>query len=92
MGRCLKAACRETKQELDELVPLILMSYRATPQASEGVTLNMMMFGQQTRLPVQAMYGTPLGPNEEERTVSEYITELQEGLGAAVQYAHEGLQ
>ena len=34
LGRCLKAACRETKQEWDELVPLILMSYRATPQAS----------------------------------------------------------
>ena len=26
-GRCLKAACRETKQEWDDLVPLILMSY-----------------------------------------------------------------
>ena len=28
-----------------ELVPLILMSYRATPQASTGVTPNMMMLG-----------------------------------------------
>ena len=31
LGRCLKAACRETRQEWDEIVPLILMSYRATP-------------------------------------------------------------
>ena len=65
LGRCLKAACRETKQEWDELVPLILISYRATPQASTGVTPNMMMLGRQTRLPVQAMYGAPLGPEEE---------------------------
>ena len=34
LGSCLKPACRETRQEWDELVPLILMSYRATPQAS----------------------------------------------------------
>ena len=92
LGRCLKAACRETKQEWEELLPLILMSYRATPQASTGVTPNMMMLGRQTRLPVQAMYGTPLGPDEEERTVSKYVTALQEGLRTAYQHAREGLQ
>ena len=36
LGRCLKAACRTTKQEWDELVPLMLMSYRDTPQARTG--------------------------------------------------------
>ena len=79
LGRCLKGACRETKQEWDKLVPLITMSYRATPQASTGVTPNMMMLGRQTQLPVQAMYGTPLGPKEEETTVSEYVAALQGG-------------
>ena len=92
LGRCLKAACRETKQEWDELVPLILMSYRATPQASMGVTPNMMMLGRQTKLPVQAMYGTPLGPEEEETTVSEYVAALRGGLRAAYRHAREGLQ
>ena len=92
LGRCLKAACRETKQEWDELVPLILMSYRATPQASTGVTPNMMMLGRQTRLPVQAMYGAPLGPEEEESTVSEYVAALQGGLRAAYRHARAGLQ
>ena len=92
LGRCLKAACRETKQEWDELVPLILMSYRATPQASTGVTPNMMMLGLQTRLPVQAMYGAPLGPEEEASTVSEYVAALQGGLRAAYRHARAGLQ
>ena len=41
---------------------------------------------------VQAMYGMPLGPDEEERTVSEYMTTLQGGLRAAYQHAREGLQ
>ena len=91
LGRCLKAACRETKQEWDELVPLILMSYRASPQASTGVTLNMMMLGLQTRLPFQAMYGTPLGPEEEETTVSEYVTTLQGGLREAYRHARAAL-
>ena len=36
LGRCLKAACRETKQEWDELVPLILMSYRADEASGPG--------------------------------------------------------
>ena len=80
LGRCLKAACSETKQKWDELVLLILMSYWATPQASTGVTPDMMMLGRQTRLPVQAMYETPLGPDEDMRTVSEYVTALREGL------------
>ena len=35
LGWCLKAACRETKQEWDELVPLILMSYRASKHGSD---------------------------------------------------------
>ena len=68
------------------------MSYRATPQASTGVTPNMMMLGWQTRLPVQAMYGTPLGPEEEETTVSEYVAALQGGLRAVYRHAREGLQ
>ena len=71
---------------------LILMSYWATPEASTGVTPNLMMLGRQTQLPVQAMYRTPLGPDEEKRTVSEYVTALQKGLRAAYRHALEGLQ
>ena len=57
-----------------------------------GVTPNLMMLGRQTRLPVQAMYGAPLGPEEEESTVSEYVTALQGGLRAAYRHARAGLQ
>ena len=69
-----------------------LMSYRATPQASTGVTPEMMMLGRQTRLPLQAMYGAPLGPDEEEKTMSEYVAAFQEGLRAAYRHARKGLQ
>ena len=51
-----------------------------------------MMLGRQTRLPVQAMYGTPLGPEEEETTVSEYVAALQGGLRAVYRHAREVLQ
>ena len=60
--------------------------------ARTGVTPNMMMLGRQTSLPVQAMYGAPLGPEEEESTVSEYVTALQGGLRAAYRHARAGLQ
>ena len=60
--------------------------------SQQRVAPNMMMLGRQTRLLFQAMYGTPLGPEEEEKTVSEYVTTLQEGLRAAYRHAREGLQ
>ena len=80
LGQCLKAACRETRQEWDELVPLILMSYRAMPQASTGVTPNMMTPDRQTQLPIEAMYRSPLERDKEEQTVREYVAMLQDGL------------
>ena len=67
---------------------LILLTYRVTPQASTGVIPNMMMLGRQLRFPIQVMYGTPLGPDEEEQTVSEYLATLQDGL----RHAREDLQ
>ena len=39
--------------------------------SKHGSDPNMMMLGRQTTLPVQAMYGAPLGPEEEASTVSE---------------------
>ena len=89
LGHCLEAACRETRLEWDEVVPLILMSYRATPQ---GVTPNMMMLGRQTRLPIQAIYGMPLGREEVEETVSKCVAMLQDGLWAANHHARAELQ
>ena len=92
LGRCLKAACQETRQEWDELVTLILMSYWAISQASMGVTPNMMMLGRQTQLPIQAMYGTRLGLEDAEQTMSEYVLTLQDGLRAMYPHARAGLQ
>ena len=60
--------------------------------ASTGVTPNMMMLGQQTRLPIQAMYGMPLGLDEEQQTMSVYVAALQDGLREAYRHAREGLQ
>ena len=39
-----------------------------------------------------AMYGAPLGPEEEASTVSEYVAALQGGLRAAYRHARAGLQ
>ena len=60
------------------------MSYRATPQASTGVTPNILMLGRQTRLLVQAMYGATLGLEEEEKMVSEYVAALKGGVAGGV--------
>ena len=69
LGHHLKAACLEKRGKWDKLVPLILMSYRATAEASMGMTQNMISLGSQTRLPIQAIHGVPLKPDVKERTV-----------------------
>ena len=83
---------RETRREWDELVPFILLSYRVTPQASTWVMPNMLMLGRQTRLPIQAIYGAPLEPEPEGKTVSEYVAALQAGLRVAFGQARISLQ
>ena len=92
-GLKLKAKkCQLFQEEIPFLGHIVSMSYRATPQASTGVTPNMMMLGRQTRLRVQAMYGAPLGLEEEESMVREYVTALQGGLPAVYRHARAGLQ
>ena len=84
---------RETRREWDELLPLILMSYQATPQASTGVTPNMMMLGRQTRLLLHlAIYSALLEPDGQDQTISKYVTALQDRLRAAYRHARVGLQ
>ena len=39
-----------------------------------------------------SMYGTPLGPEEEETTASEYVAALEGGVRAVYRHAPEGLQ
>ena len=48
--------------------------------------------GSTDKTPVQAMYGAPLGREEEASTVSEYVATLQGGLRAAYRHACAWLQ
>ena len=73
-------------------MPLILMSYPATPQASTAVMPNMMMMGRQSRLPLKAVFGAPVEPAPEEKTISEYVAAPQDGLRAAYPHARVSLQ
>ena len=54
-------------------MPLILMIYRGHAPSEHRVTPNMMMLSRQSRLPIQAMFGMPLGRDEEEQTMCEYV-------------------
>ena len=64
----------------------------AKPQASMGVTPNMMMLGQQTGLPIQAILGTLLEVTPEEQIVSEYVAALQDRLMSAYCQPRAGLE
>ena len=57
-----------------------------------GITPNMTTLGGQMQMPLQVIFGVPLEPELEERTLSKYIAALQDGLRAGYKQPRAGLQ
>ena len=53
----LKSFCQVEKSDWDHHLPYVMMAYRATIQESTKCTPNLLMFGRETRLPVDIVYG-----------------------------------
>ena len=70
--KMLMSYVHENPRSWDEHLPFVLMAYRASIQESTGCTPNLMMFGEENRLPVDIMYYSatvsgseaPICPNE----------------------------
>ena len=72
------AMVTEEQHEWDEHLPFIAMAYRATPQASTGVTPNYMMFGRELSMPVDVM--VPLDGEETRTSTLEHVKQLRNRL------------
>ena len=74
----------------DERLAHIMFAYRATPQASTGLSPNRMMFGREVSLPLHVVVGQP--PRAEPGADPEsYVVELQRSMERAHAFAREHL-
>lgn len=86
----LATALTEHVFDWDEILPFLMMAYRASRHESTGFTPNKMMFGCEIRLPVEAF--TPETPNDKAFQGPEYVSYIQEMLRNSHEIAMRNLQ
>lgn len=77
----LSMYCREDQSQWDVYLQQALMAYRASSNSSTGKTPNMMLFGREVVLPMQAVLGRPM-TDDEEHTIDpdDYIARTRKKL------------
>ena len=59
MHDLIRSLAPENKRRWPEHLPALMYAYNCTPHASTGVSPNFLLFGQELRLPVDALLATP---------------------------------
>ena len=81
----------DRRDDWDDHIPFLLLAYRSSPQQSTLCTPNLLMFGREVRLPLEAIVGTP--PREPTpECPSEYVEWAKFTLENAFQFARKSLQ
>ena len=73
----------ERRDTWDEALPYALMAYRATPHSTTGYTPNMLVFGQESNMPADLVYGRTTGLNAVPpvfRCYCHYVQELRKKI------------
>jgi hypothetical protein len=90
LKQMLSTFCYDNQNNWDEYLPYLMMAYRATEHSSTKCTPNMLMFGQETKMPLDLMYGSP--PNQPEFVCSvRYVEWLQAANIKAYETAHRNI-
>jgi len=82
---------KEERNEWDTLLPFVTAAYRATPHSTTGFTPNMMVYGRESNLPCDIMYGNTAistGPPLYQ-CYCEYISRLRRGIVRCHEIARE---
>ncbi len=89
----LSMYCREDQSQWDVYLQQVLMAYRASTNSSTGKTPNMMVFGREVVMPLQAVLGSPItNQAEETEDADDYITRLRKRLTQAHDQARLSLK
>lgn len=67
-------------------------AYRATPNASTGITPNLMMLGREVRLPSEIIFGSPVRDDQNASTYGDYVHKLKSRFQWAHKVAREHLK
>ena len=73
----------------DDHLPSLMLAYRSSVHESVKFTPHYLMFGRESRLPIDIMFGGGPAPGE---TPSEYVSQLRERLEVAYRTAREHLK
>ena len=74
----IQAHINENHSNWDLLLPYVTMAYRATEHETTGTSPNMLMFGHNTRTPIDFIYQMP--PNVKPVPINTWVWELQDRL------------
>ena len=80
------------QREWDEILPYVLSAYRASQHETTGFSPNYLMFGRETRAPIDLVYGRPPTDDTQPATYSAYTTDLAERMEGAYRQVREHLR
>jgi ribosomal protein L21E len=90
--KLLRAFTEENPKTWEDHLPYVMMAYRATDQSSTNASPNLLMFGEENRLPVDLMYADCSLEQEVPVCPQEYIEWVREASRSAFTRAHEHLK
>ena len=80
------------QRDWEELLPHVLAAYRASLHEATGYTPNYLMFGRETRAPLDLVYGRPPDSDLRLRTYTSYAQDFAERMKTAYRLVREHLQ
>ena len=82
----------ERKDTWDEALPYALMAYRSTPHSTTGYTPNMLVFGHESNMPADLVYGRTTGANAVPpvfKCYCQYVTQLRQNIIKSYEIARD---
>jgi len=73
LNSMLGKVVKESQQDWDEKLPLILAAYRASPHSSAGYTLNKLFLRHEDRMPLDLVMGLPEGEMNGGQNIDEFV-------------------
>lgn len=73
-------------------LPMLAAAYRASPNASTGLTPNLLMLGKEVRLPAELMFGSSTTNSEHITSYGEYVDQLKSRLQKSHNVARKYLE
>ena len=92
MNAMLGKVVSSHQRDWDEVLPLVLAAYRASPHEVTGYSPNFLMFGRETRAPIDLVYGRPPDGDRGAATYSAYAQDFADRMENAYRLVRDHLR